>query len=107
MFLGYVSESTGYRLWCPGSEKVIQRDVTFNESTVFSLRKESTISLIGTSDHHDTSDKVELEAPIQGRVITSTLPYSSNDFPINEPDSSISSLDELRWRIYILLLVTG
>jgi len=31
MFLGYVYESKGYRIWCPDSKKVIQsRDITFN-----------------------------------------------------------------------------
>jgi len=64
IFLGYASDSERYRLWCPGSKKVIQsRDVVFNESTMFSPMKESTVSSSITGDHHDTCDKVELEVP--------------------------------------------
>jgi len=40
MFLGYASESKGYRLWCPDSKKVIQsRDINFNETVMFSPGK--------------------------------------------------------------------
>jgi len=53
MFLGYGSESTGYRMWCPDLMKVIQsRDVTFNETTMLS-GMEST----GTSDDAGNQEK--------------------------------------------------
>lgn len=88
-------ESKGYHLWCPGFKKVIQsRDVTFNKSTMFSPRKESTVSSTRTGDHHDTSGKVELDVPAQGGVTTSTIPHSSSDVHIDEPNSSTSSPDE-------------
>ena len=45
MFLGYASESKGYRMWYPDSNKVIQsRDVTFNENAMLYSRKESVVS---------------------------------------------------------------
>jgi len=95
MFLGYASESKGYRLWCPSSKKVIQsRDITFDEFTMFSPGKESTLSSIGAGDLYDTSDKVELEVPTQGGGMTSTLPYSTDEVPIDEPRRSTSSPDE-------------
>ena len=53
MFLGYGSESKGYRMWCPDLMKVIQsRDVTFNETAMLS-GMEST----GTSDDAGNQEK--------------------------------------------------
>ena len=61
MFLGYTSESKGYRMWCPDSKKVIQsRDVTFNENAMLSFGKESVVSSTGTCDQEDVSGKVEI-----------------------------------------------
>ena len=60
MFLGYASESKGYRLWCPNSKKVVQSwDITFNETAMFSPRKES----VYISNHEDVSEKVEFDIP--------------------------------------------
>ena len=61
---------------------------------MFSPRKESTFSSSIIGDHHDSNDKVELEFPTQGRVTTSTLPYSSSEVHIDALDSSTSSPDE-------------
>ena len=37
IFLGYASESKGYRMWCPDSKKVVQSgNVTFNENAMLS-----------------------------------------------------------------------
>lgn len=41
-FLGYGFEVKGYRLWCPNPKSpkfIISRDVTFDESAMFNLRK--------------------------------------------------------------------
>ena len=62
MFLGYASESKGYRMWCPESKKVIQsRDVTFNETAMLSSGKDSVVSSTGTGDQEDTSMEIEVE----------------------------------------------
>ena len=62
MFLGHVSESKRYQMWCLSSKKVIQsRDITFNENAMLSSRKESVISSTGTNDQEDVSRKVEIE----------------------------------------------
>ena len=62
MFLGYASESKGYRMWCPESKKVIQsRDVTFNETAMLSSRKDSVASSTGAGDQEDTSIEIEEE----------------------------------------------
>jgi len=46
MFLGYASESKGYRLWCPNSKRVIQTyDITFNETVIFYPQKGFSISI--------------------------------------------------------------
>ena len=62
MFLGYASESKGYRMWCPESKNVIQsRDVTFNETAMLSPGDESVVSSTGASDQEDISVEVEME----------------------------------------------
>jgi len=51
MFPRYVSESKGYRMWCPKSKKVIQsRDVAFNETTMLSSGEDSVVSSTGAGD---------------------------------------------------------
>ena len=95
MFLGYTSESKGYHLWCPSSKKVIQsQDVTFNVSTMFSPRKQSTVWSTSASDICDTNDKVELEVPTNGVHTTSSLPHASDEVHINEPEGSTSGLNK-------------
>jgi len=68
MFLGYASESKGYRMWCPKSKKVIQsRDVTFNETVVLSSGEDSVVPSTGTGDQQDISMEIEVETiAIQG-----------------------------------------
>jgi len=63
MFLGYASESKGYRMWCPDSTKVIQsRDVTFNENVMLSSGKEYVVSSTSIGgDQEDASRRVEIE----------------------------------------------
>jgi len=64
MFLGYASKSKRHFLWCLDFKKVIQsRDVTFNESSIFSHEKEFTITSTTISHQCDTSNKVKLEVP--------------------------------------------
>jgi len=46
MFLGYASESKGYRLWSPDSKYVIKIwDITFNETIMFFSGKEYVIPI--------------------------------------------------------------
>lgn len=55
MFLGYASESKGYRMWCPESKKVIQnRDTrdTFNETAILSSGKDSVAFSIGAGRYY-------------------------------------------------------
>lgn len=63
IFLGYASESKGYRLWCsdPKSQKLIlSRDVTFNEDALVSPGKQSSVSSFpSTGNLQSTSEKVE------------------------------------------------
>jgi len=63
IFLGYASESKGYRLWCsdPKSQKLIlSRDVTFNEDALLSSGKQSFVSSsTSTGNLQSTSEKVE------------------------------------------------
>ena len=95
MFLVYAFESKGYCLWYLDFKKVIQiRGVTFNESTMFSTRKESIVFFTSTGDHHDTSDKMELEFPTQGGATSSSLLHLSSEVHIDEPDSSSSGPNE-------------
>ena len=63
IFLGYASESKGYRLWCPKSRKLIlSRNVTFNEDALLSSGKHSFVSSsTSTGNLQSTSEKVELE----------------------------------------------
>ena len=62
MFLGYASESKGYRMWCPESKKVIQsRDVTFNEMVMLSTGKDYIVPSTGAGDQEDTSNSMEIE----------------------------------------------
>jgi len=98
MFLGYASESKGYRMWCLDSKKVIQsRDVTFNENTMLSSGKESVVSFTGIGDQEDASRKVEIEVEIvtaQGGAIDISsrevqAPTSPNQ-PQVEDDYSIT-----------------
>ena len=64
MFLGYVSKLKGYHLWCLDSRKVIcSRGATFNELTMFSPRKESTVSFIMQVINVILVTKVELQVP--------------------------------------------
>jgi len=68
MFLGYGSESKGYRLWSPTSKKVIQsRNVPFDESAMFSPGKEPNIDA-------GNQDKVEFEVFPQGGGFASLPP---------------------------------
>jgi len=77
IFLGYASESKGYRLWCPNSKKVIQsRDINFNENVMFLLEKEFAI-LIGNLQ--DDSEKVELEVPSYAPQGGDSVPHSSSE----------------------------
>lgn len=49
IFLGYASESKGYRLWCSDSKSqklILSRDVTFNEDALLSSGKQSFVSLL-------------------------------------------------------------
>ena len=48
MFLGYTSESKGYRMWCPDSKNIQSRDVTFDENAMLSFGKESVVASTGT-----------------------------------------------------------
>ena len=61
---------------------------------MFSLGKESTVSSTNTGEHHDTSDKVELEVLIQGGSTTSTLPHSNDKVHIDKLNLSTPSLDK-------------
>jgi len=71
MFLGYGSESKGYRLWCPTSKKLIQsRNVKFNESAMFSPGNEPDIDA-------GNQDKVEFEVFPQGGGSPSLPPSCS------------------------------
>jgi len=59
IFLGYASDSKG-----SDSKKIIQsQDVSFNEFAMFPPGEDSTVSSSSTGDHHDASDKEELEVP--------------------------------------------
>jgi len=76
MFLGYASESKGYRLWCPDSKKVIQsRYITFNKIVMLSPWKE----FVSTSNQEDVSEKVEFEIPIDVPQSGETLSHSSSE----------------------------
>jgi hypothetical protein len=86
IFLGYASESKGYRLWCsdPKSQKLIlSRDVTFNEDALLSSGKQSVVSSSSTGNLQSTSEKVEF-------VLKPTAP------DVDVPSSSIngSSTDD-------------
>ena len=62
MFLRYASKSKGYCMWCPESKKVIQsRDVTFNETAMFSSREDSVVPSTGAGDQQDASMEIEEE----------------------------------------------
>lgn len=61
MFLGYPSESKGYRMWCPESKKVIQSKDTFNETAMLSSGKDSVASSTGAGDQEDTIMEIEVE----------------------------------------------
>ncbi|KAK3009152.1 hypothetical protein RJ639_014179 [Escallonia herrerae] len=57
---GYANGVKGYRLWCPDSKSsrfLISRDVTFDESSMLSKKKE----LIDAGKDHGVREKVELE----------------------------------------------
>ncbi|KAG9442249.1 hypothetical protein H6P81_018103 [Aristolochia fimbriata] len=63
IFLGYATGVKGYRLWCsdPKSQRFfISRDVTFDESILLNVNKESTISF-GTREEPESSKKVVCE----------------------------------------------
>ena len=58
IFLGYANGVKGYRLWCLDSKFskfLINRDVTFNESTTLSPRKEQ----LHTKNDPNVREKVE------------------------------------------------
>ena len=62
MFLGYATESKGYRMWCPDLKKVIQsRDVTFNESAMLSPTADSDLPGVGARDSTSIDKEVEIE----------------------------------------------
>lgn len=63
IFIGYASESKGYRLWCLESQKLIlSRDVTFNEDALLSSGKQPFVSSsTSTRNLQGTSEKVELK----------------------------------------------
>ncbi|KAK2999657.1 hypothetical protein RJ639_023445 [Escallonia herrerae] len=57
---GYANGVKGYQLWCPDSKSsrfLISRDVTFDESSLLSKKKE----LIDAGKYHGVREKVELE----------------------------------------------
>ena len=91
MFLGYGSESKGYRLWSPTSKKVIQsRNVTFNESAIFFPGKES-------DDDAGNQDTVEFEVFPQGGGSTSLPPFGSETkdhipSPVESPLAELHSI---------------
>jgi len=88
MFLGYASESKGYRLWCPDFKKVIQsRDITFNETVMFSPWKESVV----TGSQEDVSEKLEFEIPTGAPQGGDTLPHSSSEVQSEKINPNISS----------------
>jgi len=91
MFVGYASESKGYRLWCPDSKKVIQnRDITFNETVMFSPGKES----VSTGNQEDVIEKVEFEIPADVPQGGDTLPYSSSEIQSEKVNPNIPSPEE-------------
>lgn len=92
IFLGYASESKGYRLWCsdPKSRKLIlSRDVTFNEDALLS----SVTSSTSTNNLQGTSEKVELE--LKPRVpnlgVSSSTNESNIDVHTNDQDDIATS----------------
>ena len=100
MFLGYASESKGYRMWCPDSKKVIQsRDVTFNESEILSSGKNAAVPSTGAGTQQDTSIEVEVETTtVQGGAVEGTIREAqvtepgaiSTNQPQEEVDHSIA-----------------
>jgi len=87
MFLGYVSESKGYQLWCPDSKKVIQsRDITFNKNAMLFPGQRSTIP---TSNLQDDSDKVELKVSSYAPQGGDSVPHSSSEDHIEEINPDI------------------
>ena len=79
IFLGYASESKGYRLWCFDSKSkkiILSRDVTFNEDALLSSGNQ-TVSSTNTSNLQGTSEKVELE--LKSRVPKVDVSSSSTD----------------------------
>ena len=93
IFLGYASESKGYRMWCPYSKKVIQsRDVTFNENAMLSSGNEFVVCSTGTGDQEDASRKVEIEVEI------GTTQGGAAENSSKEVQTVISPIS-LRWRM--------
>ena len=88
IFLGYVSESKGYRLWCPDSKKVIQsRDIIFNETVMFSHGKES----VSIGNQEDASEKAEYEIPADVSKGGDTLSHSRSEVQSEEVNPNILS----------------
>ena len=113
IFLGYASESKGYRLWCsdPKSRKLIlSRDVTFNEDALLSSGKQSSMSSSSTNNLQGTSEKVELElksvAPNVDVPSSSTTESSTDDhgddhitYPIQQQEDYNIARDRPRRQI--------
>ena len=73
IFFGYANGVKGYRLWCLDSKFskfLINRDVTFNESTTLSPRKEQ----LHTKNDPNVREKVEFvtkaSKPIENMIST-------------------------------------
>ena len=91
IFLGYASESKGYRLWYPDSKKVIQsRDITFNKTVIFSSAKES----VSISNQEDVSENVEFEIPANVPRGGDTLPHSNSEVQSKEANPNIPSPEQ-------------
>jgi len=106
MFLGYASESKGYRLWCsdPKSQKLIlSRDVTFNEDALLSSGKQSFLSSsTSTGNLQSTSEKVEFvlkpAAPNVDVPSSSTNESNINDHCVDDDrdDNTTSPIKQPR-----------
>ncbi|KAK3023698.1 hypothetical protein RJ639_044308 [Escallonia herrerae] len=85
IFLGYTNGVKGYQLWCPDSESsrfLISRDVTFDESSMLSKKRE----LIDAGKDHSAREKVELEvrAPDSLSIILTDKEDGSHSTEENE-----------------------
>ena len=72
----------------PDSKEVIQsRDITFNETVMFLLGKES----VSTGNQEDVSEKVEFESPVDVPQGGDTLPHSHSEVYSEEVNPNIPS----------------